>query len=356
MSKIIEPNKIKDSFDIRHKFGLKEFQSIDLKSKDIKKILIIKWGGMGDIILATGIMHDIYKSFPKSKIHLNTLPQWKHLFKNDPRFEKIWGTNKAQEIGSLRHFYQWLKTIKYENYDLIIDLQTNDRTRIYLSILRIINLTPTYLVGNHPVFPYSIYPKKNINLVHPFQLLQRTINTIGLKSKTIYPRLFITKEEEKLALSILQKNNLEKKNYAVFICGSNRNGKQKRWGAQNFVKLAKIIRSDLNLKIILIGGLDDIDECNLIVSIDKKIINLCNKTELKTLPYIFKNAKLIVGNDTGSSHLVATTKTPMIEMFGPTDPNKCKPLRTNIVAIRAPNLSMKNISVDYVFKKLKEIL
>jgi len=356
MSKIIEPNKIKDSFDIRHKFGLKEFQSIDLKNKNIKKILIIKWGGMGDIILATGIIHDIYMSFPKSKIHFNTLPQWKHLFNNDPRFEKIWGTNKAQEIGSLKHFYQWLKTIKYENYDLIIDLQTNDRTRIYLSILRMMNLTPKYLVGNHPVFPYSIYPKKNINLVHPFQLLQRTINTIGLESQTIYPRLFITKEEEKLALSILQKNNLKKERYVVFICGSNRNGKQKRWGAQNFVKLAKLIRSDLNLKIILIGGPDDIDECNLIISVDKKIINLCNKTELKTLPYIFKNAKLIVGNDTGTSHLAATTKTLMIEMFGPTDPNKCKPLRANIVAIKAPYSSMKNISVDYIFKEIKKVL
>ena len=59
MGKIIEANKVKDSFDIRHKFGLKEFQSIDLKNNDLKKILIIKWGGMGDIILATGIIHDI---------------------------------------------------------------------------------------------------------------------------------------------------------------------------------------------------------------------------------------------------------------------------------------------------------
>ncbi len=356
MTKLVEQNKDKDFFDTRHKFGIKEFQSVNLKNKDIKKILIIKWGGMGDIVLATGIMHDIYKSFPKSKIHLNTLPQWKHLFNSDPRFEKIWGTNKSQEIGSLRHFYQWIKSIKYENYDLIIDLQTNDRTRIYLSILKMIKLAPSYLVGNHPIFPYSIYPKKNINLEHPFQLLQRTINTIGLESKTIYPKLFITNEEKKLALSILQKNNLEKEKYVVFICGSNRNGKQKRWGAQNYVKLSKLIRSYLNLKIVLIGGPDDISECNLISSLDKKIINLCNKTELKILPNIFKNAKLIVGNDTGTSHLVATTKTPMIEMFGPTDPNKCKPLSTNIVAIKAPYLSMENISVDYVFKQLKEIL
>lgn len=356
MGKLIEPNKVKDYFDTKYKFGLKEFQSIDLKNKDIKKILIIKWGGMGDIILATGIMHDIFKSFPKSKIHLNTLPQWKQLFNSDPRFEKIWGTNKSQEIGSLKHFYQWFKSIKYENYDLIIDLQTNDRTRIYLSILRMINLTPSFLVGNHPVYPYSIYPKKNVHLEHPFQLLQRTINTIGLQSKTIFPKLFITKEEEELALSILQRNNLEKQKYVVFICGSNRNGKQKRWGAHNFVKLSKLIRSNLNLKIILIGGSDDIDECNLIVSLDKKIINLCNKTELKTLPNIFKNAKLIVGNDTGTSHLVATTKTPMIEMFGPTDPIKCKPLSPNIVAVRAPYLSMKNLSVNYIFSKIKKIL
>ena len=333
------------------------FESIDLKNrKDIKKILIIKWGGMGDIILSTGIMEDIYLSFPKSKIHLNTLPQWKTLFKNDPRFKKIWGTKKSQEIGSFKHLCTWHKSIKSENYDLIIDLQTNDRTRIYLTILKLTRQAPKYLVGNHSVFPYSIYSKKIINLEHPFHLLQRTINTIGIESKTIYPKLYVTKEEDKFALSILKKNNLYKKNYVVFICGSNRNGKLKRWGAQNFVKLSKLIRDYLDLKIILIGGPDDISECELISSMDKKIINLCNKTELKVLPKIFKNAKFIIGNDTGTSHLVATTETPMIEMFGPTDPNKCKPLRSNIFAIRAPYLSMKNISVDYVFKKLKEIL
>ena len=43
MSKLIEPKKEKDFFDTRQKFGLKEFQSIDLKDKDIKKILIITY-------------------------------------------------------------------------------------------------------------------------------------------------------------------------------------------------------------------------------------------------------------------------------------------------------------------------
>ena len=88
MSKLIELNKVKDSFDTRHKFGLKEFQSINLKNKHLKKILIIKWGGMGDVILATGIMHEINKSFPKRKIPLKTHPQWQRLFNSDQRLEK----------------------------------------------------------------------------------------------------------------------------------------------------------------------------------------------------------------------------------------------------------------------------
>ena len=346
----------KEQFDL-NSINSKALELIDLTNKtEIKKILIIKWGGMGDIILATSIMEDIYMGFPKSKIHLNTLPQWKSLFTRDQRFEKIWGTKKSQEVGFFKHLYHWIKKIKSENYDLIIDLQTNDRTRIYLTILKIINQCPKYLVGNHPVFPYSIFPKRIKKIEHPFNLLQRTINTIGIESKTIIPKLYITEEENKFALDILKKNKLYKKKYVVFICGSNRNGKSKRWGAQNFVKLSKLIRSFLDLKIILIGGPDDISECELITSMDKKIINLCNKTELKILPKIFKNAKFIIGNDTGTSHLVAITKTPMIEIFGPTDPKKSKPLSKNIIAVKAGLCSMDNVSATYIFKIIKETL
>ena len=208
------PNiKIKKFYDSTYAYGPKEFESINLKNKIIKKILIIKWGGMGDVILSTGAMQDIYEAFPNSKIHLNTLPQWKSLFNDDPRFDKIWGTKKSQEIGFLKHLYKWINKIKYEKYDLIIDLQTNDRTRIYLTILKVIWQAPKFILGNHSVFPYSIFPKIVKNIERPLHLLQRTINTIGIESNNICPKLYITKEENKLALSILKNNKLAKENY-----------------------------------------------------------------------------------------------------------------------------------------------
>ena len=48
---------------------------------DIKRILIIKWSAMGDLVLGSAIFEDVRKAFPDADIHLNTLPTWKGLFR-----------------------------------------------------------------------------------------------------------------------------------------------------------------------------------------------------------------------------------------------------------------------------------
>ena len=108
-------NKVKDNtsykifYDQKNNFGQKEFQSIDLKKKIIKKILIIKWGGMGDIIISTAIIEDILKSFPNAKVDINTLPQWQIIFKNHLGINNIWGFNNKKGLNTLVHLYKWIK-------------------------------------------------------------------------------------------------------------------------------------------------------------------------------------------------------------------------------------------------------
>ena len=50
------------------------------------------------------------------------------------------------------------------------------------------------------------------------------------------------------------------------------------------------------------------------------------------------------------------TNTPMIEMFGLIDSMKSKPLKKNIIAIKAENSLMNNITAKYIFKMIKEII
>ena len=49
----------------------------DLPSRDdIRRILIIKWGGMGDVVISTAIIEDVFRAFPGREIHLNAMPPW----------------------------------------------------------------------------------------------------------------------------------------------------------------------------------------------------------------------------------------------------------------------------------------
>jgi len=89
---------------------------------------------------------------------------------------------------------------------------------------------------------------------------------------------------------------------------------------------------------------------------DKDIINLCNKTELTELPILFKKAEFIIGNDTGTSHLAASTKTPMIVLFGPTDPLRSKPIGKQILGIKSLSKKISDISPGQIFLLIKKLL
>ncbi len=369
MSKLIPIKKVNVFYDDIQSFS-NATQSIDLKTNEqIKKILIIKWGGMGDVILSTAVMEDIHNSFKNADLHLNTLPQWQSIFLNDKRFTKIWGSESAKKVGSLKHLYEWIKNVKAENYDLIIDLQTNDRTRIYLSILRFIKFSPKYISGNHPVFPYSIFSHSKDKSNHPFTLLQKNIGSFGVPSKTLKPKIYYSNKDKTDALNLMKKNKLIKDKFIIFICGSSKNGVLKRWGVKNFLDLFALIKKNINLKVVLIGGKDDEDECNSISFLNKDIINFCNQTSLTALPMLFKNAKCIIGNDTGATHIAASTDVPVILITGPTNPEKVKPLGKNIIALQSeieckncylklcPHHScMKGLLAEHVFNKIKKIL
>jgi heptosyltransferase II len=355
-------NKVKDNtsykifYDQKNNFGQKEFQSIDLKKKIIKKILIIKWGGMGDIIISTAIIEDILKSFPNAKVDINTLPQWQIIFKNHLGINKIWGSKNKKGINTLIHLYKWIKIVKMSNYDLIIDLQTNDRSRIYLSVLKLLSNKIKYIIGNHAVKPYSIFPKTRIKITNPFQMMQRTINSIGIKSNTFSPKIYTSKKDSVSSKSILKGNFLKKNNFVVLICGSNKRGKNKRWGAKNFNSLADLIKKKFKYKSVLIGGPDDINECLSISKKDKTIINLCNKTNLIELIEIFSNARFIISNDTGTAHLASSTKTPMIVITGPTDPKKVKPFGKKILAVQANSKDMNGVTPADILYNIIKIL
>ena len=96
------------------------------------------------------------------------------------------------------------------------------------------------------------------------------------------------------------------KNYIVIGIG----GKTKiqRWDIEKYADVLN--KCSINLKIIILGGKDEIDDADKLNKLSKKqIINLCGKTNILESAYILSKAKIYFGNDTGTLHLASIVGT-----------------------------------------------
>ena len=322
----------------------------------IRKILILKWSALGDLVIATAIMDDLYRAFPKAQIHLNTLPSWHKLFENDPRFQKVLALEIKERKFPFSKSRNWLRTMRREQYDLIIDLQSNDHSRILLGLLKLTSKRSLYYVGmNDTHFPYDLAPKGIPTLAHSFTRMKATMDLIGVPNHNPRPSLHIPNENKQNAQRLLKKFHLEKDGFFVFLPGCQAAGYLKRWGAERYATLGKMLHERGAKNIVLIGGPDEIDECEKIEKLSGSwLVNLCGKTQILDIVPICEDSLAIVGNDTGTGHIVSTLNKPIFVICGPTDPARIAPIGPNVQAIQAnaPCLNCYQKHCTYVPKHI----
>ncbi|MDD5643828.1 MAG: lipopolysaccharide heptosyltransferase II [bacterium] len=148
-------------------------------------------------------------------------------------------------------------------------------------------------------------------------------------------------------------------------------GPAKRWFPDRFASLINRIKNVYNAEVILLGSKNDKDICGAVKrQVSGTIIDACGKTTIPQLAAVLKKVKLLITNDTGTMHLAAALKTPVLAIFGSTDEKATSPVKGDIIVIKketecSPCLNricrrktyecFSKISVEEVFGRLKKI-
>ena len=302
----------------------------------IRRILIIKWSAIGDVVVASAIFEDVRKAFPAAELHLNTLPAMQTLFENDPRFSRIIAINVREKGHKLRNTWQWLMTIRSMQYDLIIDLQSTDRSILLLNLLRLTGGLPPRCIGHRPTSPYHYHPGKLPYDILAIDRHRASLAAAGIPTGTPRPVLHVGREHEQAARSLMAHHGLAAGAYALLMPGSQAPGYLKRWGVDNYAALARLLLDSGMDKVALIGAEDEMADCRQIATaVGGDVVNLCGMTRIMDIIPLARHARCIVANDTGTAHIASATETPMIVICGPTDPRRVKPAGDNVMAIQA---------------------
>jgi exopolysaccharide biosynthesis WecB/TagA/CpsF family protein len=110
----------------------------------------------------------------------------------------------------------------------------------------------------------------------------------------------------------------------VLHAGSGGYSKARRWSAAGFAEVANGLIEQCGAEIVLVGRPEDSSGA-VEKLLTQKPVNLVGKTTLPQLADIIAGADLFIGADSGVMHIAAATGTPVLSIFGPSNPEAWTP-------------------------------
>lgn len=303
----------------------------------IKKILIIKPRGIGDLILSTIVLKNLKAEFSECEIHYLTESFAAPILKHNPYITKIFEFKKS--------FFENLKLIiqlRKEQYDIIFDFYSNPRTAQFTFLTKAKIKAGYDKRGRR--YAYDI----KVNLTDPnlHSALAHLEFLKLLNIRTDYKELVyqITDEEKKFADEFFRTTNISKNCIGIIPGGG---WSSKRCEPEKFAEICTLVHELFGSQFLIIYGNEDKNDALKIYKLTSEFSLLAPETSIRQMVALISKCRSVIANDSGPMHLSAAIGIPTIGIFGPTNPYAHGPFGENGYWVR-------NESLDCIQCNLRE--
>lgn len=272
------------------------------KKPEIKRILIIRFSSIGDIVLTTPIVRTVKNRYPNAELHFLTKKNFASVSIDNPYIDQLQLLDDDNSIT--------IEALKQLKFDYIVDLQKNLRSR------RIVKALNT----RHASFPKLnvrkwMYTNFKINTLPNKSIVERyfeAVKEIGVVNDGQGLNFHIPEEKQ------TQQDDIPMSHWAGFVgCVIGGSFATKQLPVTQWQTFA----THCPYPIVLLGGPEDRKAGELIANANPgKIYNACGKFNLIESADLVRRARVVVSNDTGLMHIAAAFKKPMVSIWGNTTP------------------------------------
>jgi ADP-heptose:LPS heptosyltransferase len=330
-------------------------------------ILILRGGGLGDLIITIPTLVSLKSHFKKSNITLiSNIPEKGSIIQVLQELGLIdhyifYNLSKSFNIKSKLSFYKNLSACK-RKYEFSICLRHSKRSFKqkfidYLLFKKYISAKVGIGYWNSTDLSSAIYPETG-NLYPMIQehfRLFHMLQSEGLDIRYVDPFKFMADKKDNI--SSMNYNKLDKPNIILCPFGKAvKNHGSKSWSVNNYMEVCKEYIAK-GYKIVIIGAQQDYGSATQIAENlnEENVVNLCGKTSIGDLFYYLYDSELYLGDDTGPMHIAGVLNKKTIAFFSPhNNPNKFAPMGMNNLLFR-DEISINNIEAKHVIEKIKDV-
>ena len=271
----------------------------------MQRILIIKLGALGDVVMATPLIAAILAHHRDATVTLLTTPAYAPLFADWPGLAV-----RTTPRRGLRTMLRLVAHLRRMRYARIYDLQGNDRSGVLCALSG-----ARERVGNHCRFPYNLHPSTPWQgQCHIFERLRTVLAAADIAVTATRPYLPAGTATRTQVRAWLDAHDLTSADFVLLHAGASAHRPTKRW--PHFAALAERLRTR-GLRIVWLGGpperalnaqLAAADDCDATAAFD-----------ILALAELGRHARFAVTNDSGPMHVLSAAGIPVFGLFGPSD-------------------------------------
>ena len=267
----------------------------------IKKILIIRFSSIGDVVLTTPVIRCASRQMPGTEIHLVTKESFRQVMVHNPYLHKL--HTFKEDVAEL---YEVLKT---EGYDAVIDLHYNLRSFRLKRKLGVKNFS----FNKINIAKFLAVNFKMLNRLPDRHIVDRYFDAIAPLGVTSdgYGLDYFTAPEDEVDPALLFP---PASGYIALVVGGSYYTKK--------IPLNKLreICGRAKLPLLLLGGKEDKPIAEQLTAQFPAIVNGCGVYSLNQSASLIRQAAWVITSDTGLMHIASAYQKKIISIWGNTIP------------------------------------
>jgi heptosyltransferase-1 len=318
------------------------------------RIAIVKLSALGDIVHAMVALQFIKAALPDSRIDWVVEERFAGVLKDNPDIDNVLTVNLKSLKNNKMSVFRQLKTIRgyaVNNYDLVIDAQGLIKSAVTARFLgkRVAGFDADSVREKAASWFYDV----KVACAYDANTIDRNATVLseplGIRISreqilTKKPFLFFDHEDQSL-YTYLRQDRLN----IVLVIGST--WESRNYPADRFIKIAEALQQNC---LVIWGSEQEKNTADSMAS-QSRFINVMPKLDLNSLKALIAKADLLIGNDTGPTHMAWALNRPSITIFGPTPVSRVYQTDINKVVKSASSVNPYKLNKqDYSIREISE--
>lgn len=339
-------------------------------------ILLVKLSSIGDVVHTLPSLAALRRRYPEAHITWVIEEESLDIIQGNPQIDRIlvsgrkrWARRLAdgRDIGvTLGEIRRFLRDLRDRPYDVIIDFMG-----LFKSAVLVFASRAKRKLGYDSMQEMSgLFYNEKIPEDMGKHAVDRYLDFARhLGADPSEPEFFldIPADSANRADVLLKEGGVNPEFPFVVLSPMSYAGETRLWEDDRFALLGDRIRLELNRPVVITGHETGGRIDRIALSMETKALNLENRTTLKELAHLYRRATVVVTPDSGPMHIAAAVSTPVVALFGASEPARTGPYGRIHTVIRSElpcspcfqktcetRRCMKEISVDMVLEAVRK--